>query len=255
MKKQSLLEQDEWDYLKQHFGLCEHAKTSRLYSVSALDLLDEEICSDYLDRLSLILGSPSKMITASQFLKRYAFLTAAPLLYAMTVYNRDLDFSIENCSLELSLDLPKLEHISLFHVDAVMPDTTIRHVWRDAVIQALFAENIGRLIQVMSKVANVSKLILWENVAVRVFSLYEKRIDETGNQEVLTRAQADFQYLIHHASGALFGEKQNPISRFYNKPTLSSVINSPIRVRKTCCFYYDIASVKEYCSNCPKLRS
>lgn len=254
MKKQSLLEQGEWDYLNQHFGLSEHAKTSRFYSVRALDLLDEEICSDYLDRLSLHLGSPSKMITASQFFKRYAFLTAAPLLYAMTVYNRGLDLSIENCSLESSLDLPRLEHVSLVHVDAVMPVTNIRQVWRDTVIQALFAENIGKLIQVMSKVANVPKLILWENVAIRVFSLYEKRIGETENQEVQARAQSDFQYLIHHASGALFGEKQNPISRFYSKPTLSSVNNLPIRVRKTCCFYYDVSSIEEYCSNCPKVR-
>lgn len=250
MKKKSLLEPDKWDYLNQHFGLLEKAKTSQFYSVSAVDLLDVDICTDYLNRLSLLLGSPSNMVTASQFLKRYAFLTAAPLLYAMSVYNRGLDFSIKNCSLESSLDFPRLDHVSLIHVDAVIPVTNIRQVWRDAVIQALFAENIGKIIQVMSKVAKVPKLILWENVAIRVFSLYEKRISETEDQEVQARAQADFQYLIHHASGALFGEKRNPISRFYSKPTLSSNVNSPIRVRKTCCFYYDIV---EYCSNCPKI--
>lgn len=250
MKKQSLLEQDEWDYLNQHFGLLEQTKTSQFYSVSVLDLLDVEICTDYLNQLSLLLGSPSNMITASQFLKRYAFLTAAPLLYAMSVYNKGLDFSIENCSLESALDFPRLDHVSLVHVDAVMPATHTRHVWRDAVIQALFAENIGKLIQVMSKVAKVPKLILWENVAIRVFSLYEKRIGETEDQEIQARAQADFQYLIHQASGALFGEKKNPITRFYSKPTLSSEVSSPIRVRKTCCFYYDI---EEYCSNCPKI--
>jgi len=255
MNKHSKLVQNEWDYLSQHFGLCEQAAISRIYSVSTLDLLDPEICSDYLDRLTVLLQSPSRMITASQFLKRYAFLTAVPLLYAMSVYNKGLDLSIENCSLESSLGHSWLEHISLADVDATMPETNERHVWRDTVIQAFFAENLGKLIQVMSRVANVPKSILWENVAVRVFSLYEKRIGETEDQQEQAWGQTDFQYLIHEAPGALFGEKKNPLSRFYGEHTSSYVSNPPMRVRKTCCFYSEISSVEEYCSNCPKVRS
>ena len=254
MNKHSRLVQNEWDYLNQHFGLCEQAAISRIYLVSTLDLLDPETCADYLDRLTVLLQSPSRMITASQFLKRYAFLTSVPLLYAMTVYNKGLDLSVENCSLESSPGHSWLEHVSLVDVDATMPETNERHVWRDTVIKACFAENLGKLIQVMSRVANVPKPILWENVAVRVFSLYEKRIGVTEDQQEQAWGKADFQYLIHEAPGALFGEKQNPLSRFYGEHTSSYVSNPPMRVRKTCCFYYEVSCVKEYCSNCPKVR-
>jgi ferric iron reductase protein FhuF len=216
------------------------------------------MCSDYLDRLTVLLQSPSRMITASQFFKRYAFLTTVPLLYAMTVYNKVLDLSAENCFLESSPGHSWLEHVSLVDIDAAMPEASERHVWRDTVILAHFAGNLGKLIAVMSRVANVPKPILWENVAVRVFSLYEKRIGVTGQQQEQSRRRADFQYLIHQAPGTLFGEKQNPLSRFYGKPTFSSVSDvsdTPMRVRKTCCFYYEVSSSEEYCSNCPKLRS
>ncbi|MEC0225714.1 IucA/IucC family C-terminal-domain containing protein [Paenibacillus alba] len=253
MNKQSRLALDEWDYLSRHFGLCESDPTRSVYSVKALDLLDVEICSDYLDRLTVLLQSPSRMITASQFFKRYAALTAVPLLYAMTVYNKGLDLSAENCSLESSPGHSWLEYVSLADTDAVIPEASERHIWRNKVILALFAENIGKLIAVMSKVANIPKSILWENVAVRLFSLYEKRIGLTGEQQEQSRA--DFQYLVHQAPGALFGEKQNPLSRFYGKPTFSSASNMPMRVRKTCCFYYEVSSVEEYCSSCPKLNS
>lgn len=253
MNKHTRLVQNEWDYLSQHYGLCEQAATSRIYSVRTLDLLEPEMCSDYLDRLTVLLGSPSRMITASQFMKRYAYLTSVPLLYTMTVYNKGLDLSVENCSLESS-DHSWLEHVSLADVDATVPETNERHVWRDTVIQAFFAGNLGKLIQVMSRVANVPKAILWENVAVRVFSLYEKRIGVTGDQPEQDRGEADFQYLIHEAPGALFGEKQNPLSRFYGERTSSSGSNTPMRVRKTCCFYYEV-SCEEYCSNCPKVRN
>ncbi|UKS28346.1 ferric iron reductase [Paenibacillus sp. HWE-109] len=251
MNKQSRLALDEWDYLSRHFGLREYGATHPVDSVRALDLLDVEMCSDYLDRLTLLLKSPSRMITASQFFKRYAALTAVPLLYAMTVYNKGLDLSADNCLLISSPGRSWLENVSLADIDAVMPSAGERHIWRNTVIQALFAGNIGKLIALMSRLANSPKSILWENVAVRVFSLYEKRIGVTGEQQEQSRA--DFQYLIHQAPGALFGEKQNPLSHFYGKPTFSSV-SSPSRVRKTCCFYYEVSSVEEYCSSCPKLK-
>lgn len=255
MNKQSRLAQDEWDYLNRQFGLFENGATSPINSVRALDLLDVEICSDYLDRLTVLLQSPSRMITASQVFKRYAFLTTVPLLYAMTVYNKGLDLSAENCSLESSPGHSWLEHVSLVDIDIAMPETSERHVWRDTVIQTHFSGNIGELIAVMSRVANVPKTILWENVAVRVFSLYEKRIGVTGEQQEQLRSRADFQYLIHQAPGAMFGEKQNPLGRFYGKPSFTSDSNAPMRVRKTCCFYYEVSSVEEYCTNCPKLMS
>ncbi|OME80756.1 hypothetical protein BK120_18945 [Paenibacillus sp. FSL A5-0031] len=253
MNKQSQLAQNERDYLSQHFGLCEYDGTRSVGSVRALDLLDMEMCSDYLDRLTVILQSPSRMVTASQFFKRYAFLTTAPLLYAMTVYNKGLNLSARNCILGSSLGHSWLEHVSLADSDAAMPEASERHVWRNTVMQALFAENLGKLVAVMSRAANVPKPILWENVAVRIFSLYEKRIGLTGEQQEQSRARADFQYVIHQAPGVLFGEKQNPLSRFYVEPTCSSVSNTPMRVRKTCCFYYEVTSDKEYCTNCPKL--
>ncbi|MZQ80861.1 hypothetical protein GQF01_01740 [Paenibacillus sp. 5J-6] len=251
MNKQSQLALDEWDYLSHQFGLREYGATRPAHSANALDLLNEEMCSDYLDQLSVLLQSPSRMITASQFFKRYAALSAVPQLYAMTVYNKGLNLAAENCFLEPGRSW--LEHVGLADMDVVVPEAGERHVWRNRVISAIFAENIGKLIAVMSKVANVPKSILWENVAVRIFSLYEKRIGITGEQQEQSRA--DFQYVVHQAPGALFGEKQNPLSRFYRKSTLTSLSTTPLRVRKTCCFYYEVSSVKEYCTGCPKVKS
>ncbi|MBW4080655.1 IucA/IucC family C-terminal-domain containing protein [Paenibacillus sp. S150] len=255
MNSQSPLEREEWAGLSLYFGLQEHAGACIAYPVQASELIEAEACSDYLDRLSVLLKSPSRGVAASQFIKRYAFLTAAPMLYAMTVFNKGLDFSAGNCRLPSPSGRSWLEHIGLDETNTSIPGTDGRQAWRDTLLQALFAGNLGRLIQVMSKVAHVPKAILWENVAVRVFSLYEKRIGLQGELHGQARRQADFQYLIDHAPGALFGEKHNPLKRFYSRPGSSSVPDSHLRVRKTCCFYYEVAGSAEYCSNCPKKRS
>jgi ferric iron reductase protein FhuF len=255
MNKQSRIKQEEWDYLNSQFGLSEYGSARPDYTIRASDLLDAEVCSAYLERLTVLLQSPSSMTAASQFFKRYAFVTTVPLLYAMSVYNQGLDLSAENCYLESSPNQSWLEHVSLSDIGTAMPETIDRQVWRDQVLLALFAGNIGKLIAVMSRVANVPKSILWENVAVRVFSLYEKRIGVGDDQQEQSCGHTDFQYLVHKAPGVLFGEKQNPLSRFYGKRTCSSDSNPPIRIRKTCCFYYEVSSIEEYCSNCPKLSS
>ncbi|KWX69920.1 IucA/IucC family C-terminal-domain containing protein [Paenibacillus jilunlii] len=252
MNIQSPLAQEEWAGLSQYFSLHKHTGPCSAYSVKASELIEVQACSDYLDRLSVLLDSPSRGVTASQFIKRYAFLTAVPLLYAMTVYNKGLDFSAGNCWLASPPGYSWLEYVSLAEANAAMPETGERQGWRDMLLQALFAGNLGRLIQVMSGVAHVPKAILWENVAVRVFSLYEKRIGLSVDPQEKARGQADFQYLIEQAPGALFGEKHNPLRRFYSRPASSPVTGSPLRVRKTCCFYYEVAGSADYCSNCPK---
>ncbi|MGN7759881.1 IucA/IucC family C-terminal-domain containing protein [Paenibacillus sp. 22594] len=253
MNKQSPLSQEEWSELSQYFGLRKQARPCSAYSVNALALKDAKTCSAYLDRLNVLLPSPTRAVAASQFVKRYAFLSAAPLLYTMTVYNKGLDFSSGNCWLAAPPGRSWLEYVSLTDANATIPGAEGRQVWRETVLQTLFARNLGRLIQVMSRVAHVPKAILWENVAVRVFSLYEKRIGLLGDQH--EQARADFQYLVHQAPGALFGEKQNPLDRFYSRPSSPSLPDSPLRIRKTCCFYYEISSTAEYCDNCPKKKS
>jgi len=42
------------------------------------------------------------LVTASQFSKRYAFLIMTPCLYAMTMYDKGLERSLENSHIESS---------------------------------------------------------------------------------------------------------------------------------------------------------
>jgi ferric iron reductase protein FhuF len=98
-------------------------------------------------------------------------------------------------------------------------------------------------------VANIPLSILWENTAVRIFSLYEKRFGHEGNSKTRERIEGDFAYVITGASGSLFGEKENPLTRFF------VASEKPVRFRKTCCFYYRISADGSCCSICPKAKA
>lgn len=248
------LEAGEWDYLTKHFRICESPPSNSAVSIPSADLLDEEKCAAYLDQLTGVLQSPSRMVTASMFSKRYAFLTVVPGLYAMTMYNKGIDLSIGSSHLETSPDQRSwLSHIRLGRLHVSLPAAGKRSEWRDRIANSLFAEHLAPIWRSVSKVANVPMPILWENTAVRLFSLYEKRMEAEAGGEARSRMQEDFEYLIGKAPASLFGETRNPFGRFYGGSRAVSASKPSVRIRKTCCYYYQVSTDREYCTVCPKL--
>jgi len=195
------------------------------------------------------------LVTASLFSKRYAFLLVSPGLYAMTMFNKGLDLSVGNCRVESGYrDEAWIPNLRLTEVRVTQPASGHRCEWRDGVIQGIFAGHLAKIWRAVSAAARIPLSILWENTAVYVYALYERRIAEEADGERRFRMQEDFEYLVRDAPAVLFGEEHNPLARYY-LPTgsvASSVAGSdkPVRIRKTCCFYYKVGS--DYCPACPK---
>ncbi len=255
MNMQSRLEVEELDYLTKNFHLSIKPLPYSTDCIRSVDLLDGKKCASYLDELSSVLRSPSRMITASQFSKRYAFLTLTTGLYAMTMYNKGLDLGIENSLLESSVTHNKSWSTRICAPDlhVTEPAAGKRDEWRNETIRNLFAGHLAKLWRSISETANIPVAILWENTAVRLYSLYEKRMGEGANSQENKRIQEDFEYLISKAPGTVFGETDNPMEKFYFPACMTSSANQPVRIRKTCCFYYKVSANESYCSTCPKV--
>ena len=199
----------EAEVLSRSFGMFIGSPPDSSERIPCLDLLNEERCAAYLDRLAETLPSPSRLIAASQLAKRYAFIAAVPALYAMTAYGKGVELAIESCSLDAYPS--RIGKIRLLASDApvTVPEAGERERWRGELVERLFAGHIAGIWRTLSKAANIPLPILWENAAVRVYSLYEKKI--TGE----AAASADYDYLVRGAPGSAFGERINPLGRFY----------------------------------------
>lgn len=244
---------EELETLTAHFRMTSEKLSDRAHSIPSLQLLNEADCIGYVDRISGLFEATSRAVGGSLFAKRYSFLTATPVLYAMTLYNKGLDADIENCHVESSFRedgtwLPKLR---LADWRVSFPAENDRHEWRDRILRSLFAGNIAKLWRVVSRANRVSAATLWENTAVNLYWLYEKRIGEAASSIQQLRIQEDYDYLLT-APGDLFGEKTNPLVKFNSPKVLLTEYEQPIRIRKTCCLYYQTAGERSYCSICPK---
>jgi ferric iron reductase protein FhuF len=250
----SSLNPEEMDYLTKHFRLTTNRSPDPQFSVPSMDLLDETKCLAYLDRVRGIFQSPSTLVTASQFSKRYGFLAIAPSLYAMTMFNKGLDLSVENFMIESAYrDKAWLPNVRLTNWLVTQYVDGHRHEWRDQIIKNIFAGNIAKVWRSISKAGNIPMAILWENTAIYVYWLYEKRIGEGASDKQISRIHEDFHYLLNRAPASLFGEKENPLSRYSSPPSMATSSDQEVRIRKTCCYYYQIAPNQGYCSTCPKI--
>lgn len=244
-----LIEQEKEQLREMRFTA---ARCQSELSIEVGQLIAPELLSDYLWKLSSMIGAPDPKTAGSVFMKRYAYL-ALIFLYSMTVFNKRLDVSFDNVSLETLNDQDQwLPKFYLKRKTAVV-STGDRGEWRRESLKQLFAEHLFPLMNHLIKETKISKLILWENVAIYIYWLYEKVLFSHEDTEIIKRAKEDFLYLINEAPGDIFGNlNHNPLKKYDNDPVFIREYDGEIRIRTTCCFYYRLKNSSGYCKTCPQ---
>lgn len=221
-------------------------RTELAQPFNVADLMDKKFLTDFMKKLSYSIGAPSEKTAASIFIKRYAFI-AVISLYAMTVIDKKMNVSLENIQMEeAERGKDWLPLIALKDQTFEEWNGEDREEWRKNIFRDLFANNIYPLIEIFEKTFNISRLILWENIAVYLFWLYETELKD------LPIALEDFSYLIIEAEGKLFGRyNHNPLQKYYTEKRLIESVEEEVRIRKTCCFTYQLESSPKRCKTCP----
>lgn len=243
------LDSNEIEQLRQ-FRFATKLESSEL-SIELNRLKDETELLRYLENLGPHIGSPNLKVTSSVFIKRYAFL-AVIYFHAFTTWNKKLDVSFDNLILQTKNEegnwLPTI-YFKDMGVIEVMEDRSSR---RDEVLKKLFSDNIDVLINLLSKVTKQSKRILWENISIYIFWLYETVLSNSDNAHLRNLAKEDFYYIVHEAPGSLFGDHTtNPLKSFYRNKRYLQHLQEEVRVRNTCCLSYLLMGKKKYCKSCP----
>ncbi|WP_178019152.1 IucA/IucC family C-terminal-domain containing protein [uncultured Paenibacillus sp.] len=248
------LEPEQFQALAADYRLTREPSADRTFSIPFTDLLNPEQSLAYFHGVSGIFETDSQTAAVSLFAKRYAFLVIAANLYAISHFNKGLNLELENGWIESSYQgkawLPKAR---LHDWQVSEPLDMRREEWRDRLFERMFAGNLSRVWTAVSQTAKISKVVLWENTAIYVYWLYEKKFAEGADAEQKRRMEKDYHYLLHDAPPRLFGESRNPLKQFDSPKVYRNGYEKPLRVRKTCCFYYITSDEPaDYCSTCPK---
>lgn len=248
------LSAEESSVLLRDYRLTIEPAVDATYSLYAKDLLDNAQALDYLQKIAHFFQSPSILVTASLFAKRYSVLTMASAFYAMSRYDKGLHCRIENLWVEAEYTKPWLPTIRLIDRTVSIP-TKDREKWRDEILREIFANNLAKVWQSLGKISKIPKAILWENTAIYVNWLYETKLGEGASVQEKARIQEDYHYIVNLAPGSIFGERKNPLTDYCGPKVTIKESEQPVRLRKTCCFYYHTSDeANDYCISCPKIK-
>jgi len=228
------------------YRLCLQEKSPHLMIKGPELLKEDRLKRLFNEDLQKKLNSDKHQVLGSMLVKRYAFL-AALVLYSLSVFNKGLNSSIDNLSLYTEEDDPIwLPSFHFTNLEVTTPASN-RNEWRDKVLEALFKQNIAHMVATISRVTRISKVILWENVAIYIFWMYESTLEDPNiTEEIKARIEEDFSYVVSEAAPALFGVKvKNPIAPFFHKK------QNNVRKRSTCCLFYLTSKNDDRCNTCP----
>ncbi|KAA0016971.1 siderophore-iron reductase, Fe-S cluster protein [Salinicola corii] len=243
---------DQWHYLTDTLRLIPASRADGR-SLGARELLDPERCRTLLAQVAPSIGAPERRTAASLLTKRLGFLLTGAPLYALSVCDRGLDLSLDNCVIEFAHDAGRwTSSLPLRSLEGETWPRGDRDMARRELVQRLFAGLIAPIWHVLETEGGVSSRILWENLAVRVYSLYERRLARLEGEAVRTRCAEDFAFL-RDAEPDLYGLDFNPIARFFHARSGTSEGGTE-RFRRTCCLYFKATCPAEYCQTCPLLK-
>lgn len=187
---------------------------------------------------------------ASMLAKRYSFVAVAAL-YSFIVFQKKINASTENVLLHTedaeTMWLPK---VFISEIETIEVTEGNRKILLDELLDELFAHQIEPIWSALRKITKISKLTLWENVAVYIHWLYDLLLEneEIDNVEV----QKVLQYVLEEAEGHQFGSyHHNPLARYSPLPQYVEKQKQEVRVRQTCCLSYQTGAKETYCRTCP----
>ncbi|PKR77655.1 hypothetical protein CEY16_06890 [Halalkalibacillus sediminis] len=239
------LTKEEKIIMKDYFRMVDYAEE---FSAQLSDLMDEEKLRDYLHEIKREFGTDSIFVAASQLMKRLGYNLALPPLYMMTVKNVKLDMPLDQLWIVPNVVdgkwLPNL-YMEEIKVEEFGED---REAERREYCENLF-RRLGELVQLVSDVARVPKPTLWENIAIYVYWIYEKKLMEEPFAQIQGRVKEDYEFLLRGLGAEAFDDNCNQLRNFYWGRRVEA---DGTRIRRTCCFYYGANEERKPCSTCPK---
>ncbi|PLT28619.1 IucA/IucC family C-terminal-domain containing protein [Peribacillus deserti] len=234
------------------FRLTEKAYKSAL-SFSIKDLLIENRRMEIIAAAADLMQAPNKMVAASILTKRLAFVPAIAL-YAFFSWDKRLNISVDNIYVETqNTEAVWLPEFRLIETGCELVDH--RETEREMLCTSIFADLMDPIMSSLNEETRLSKYIMWENVSVYIFWLFEKLRQEESSVEGLQKLKDDFEYVTANAAGDVFGAyRDNPIKRYRLFKNTNENDHSDIRYRTTCCFSYMLTgSAGKRCKTCPQL--
>ncbi|WP_186438317.1 (2Fe-2S)-binding protein [Cohnella terricola] len=239
-------------FIEDHFHISATGLESSLLSVPASQLLEASSMRDALEKDSSIINGVGLELAVSHFGLAFFGLAASQLI-VMSRYNRILDLSIDNLTMQIEDRAPYPAIVFIYHE---LRWTELPEEGRENAVKAewtrYFRNTLNPLIESAASAAGLKPALIWNQYGARilyVLSVLRKTVPEGAMKQTI---EDDFR-LLTSLPGETFNRRKNP---FDHSPCYLDSPYEPggkIMIRSGCCMYYRRESGTK-CYNCPILK-
>ncbi|MFP3919422.1 IucA/IucC family C-terminal-domain containing protein [Lysinibacillus telephonicus] len=243
---------NELKVLEDKYRLTFQTNSSPL-SVQVSHLINDNQAHIYLTTVKEKTKSANLGVAASLFVKRYSFAVLIAL-YSMSAFNKRINFSIDNLSVETldESDILWLPSIKFNDINLSPASQENRARWRSEILKEIFANHIEVLFKQLSSVSKLSKIIMWENLYIYIVWMYKNLLADQLYSKSHHNIKEDFDMITAYGESILFGDyKENPFVKFRGTNDCQSILGETVYNRKTCCLSYLTENKGYFCKNCP----
>lgn len=239
-------------FAEQHFHISTKGSDHPLLSIAATELLQPERMKELLQKGSLLVKGIGLELAVS-FVGLAFFGLAATKQVVMSQYNRILDLSLDNLTIQLESHgdhahvVLKISELKWADLPLKDREAAIRIEWTK-----YFAYTMNPLIEAAAGAAGLKSAIIWNQYGARIAYLmdYLSQIITDGPMRELIKSDYN---LLASMPGDTFGRRKNPFD--YTPCYIDSPYKSgtQMMIRSACCMYYKREDGVK-CYSCPILK-
>ncbi|QMV42917.1 (2Fe-2S)-binding protein [Cohnella cholangitidis] len=237
---------------EEYFHISTNGSDNPILSLPLADLLQHENMKEVLRQGSALVKGIGLELAAS-YIGLAFFGLAATKQIVMSQYNRILDLSLDNLTIQLETHD---DHAHVVFQITELRWTDLPDANREAAIVAewsrYFAETMNPLIETAAAAAGLKPAIIWNQYGARSAHLMDY-IRKTIPEGAVRQLVDDDFTLLSRMPGEIFNRRKNP---FVHTPCYLDSPYEPggqIMMRSACCMYYKREDGTK-CYNCPILK-
>jgi hypothetical protein len=224
------------------------------FSVKLSELQRKTRLIEFIDFYGPKIKALSNDVVATYFCSAFGWVLSG-IQYLMS-QDQSMDMALSNIELQLVYN-PQYDyyeaHFKLLDSSSYSRTSSSREDWRKEQLSIVYGDSITPLLEVLSNETGVKIRELWGQLAIGLYSGYDKNLSISQNEEQKRTIELDFTYLTKELEPAFFNATKNPFD--INIPLVENpyVKDQLIRLKPTCCLYYLTEGADTKCYTCPRM--
>jgi siderophore-iron reductase FhuF len=239
--------------LEEHFNISTTGSDEAAHAIAASDVMHNADMKEFLHQGSVLLRGIGLELAVSCIGLAYFGLAAAQQ-YVMSQYNRILDLSLENLTIQLESHANyasvafKINEWTWTELPAVHRDAAITVAW-----EQLFSQTLNPLIEATSSAGGLKPSLIWNQYGARMTYMKGFLREQVTGVQTRQRLEDDLMLLTNLPASTFNLNRKNPFEHtpcYIDSPTQTG---KQVMLRSSCCMYYRREEGVK-CYSCPLLK-